>query len=242
MDNSFLFIFEGERFNLILKELLLVALLLLFGLPTNGGEATLDNYLITLSPEQFQKLTTFIDMEYNWTLEDIYNSALMVQTECGSLGEDCYLSVMSTAYGRFKSPKWCQSYYCSKTISEEIFRPGQFIGPIVAVEMYGEEVYDIVRPESYLATYKFILGFRGTCSDNSHGYEYFNSYVGGPVACKIESDSGSFMEFFSTEAYQSARDNRNVKTGFYSTIKLNMGNSFLWSSCGNTRRYDFELC
>lgn len=240
MGSYFSFISEMEGHNL--KELLLVALLFFFGLPGSGDEATLDNYLITLSPEQFQKLTTPMDMEYNWTLEDIYNSALMVQTECGHLGEDCSLSVMSTAYGRFKSPKWCQSYYCSKTISEEIFRPGQFIGPAVAMDMYGEEVYDIVRPESYLATYKFILGFRGTCSDNSRGYEYFNSYLGGPVACKIESDSGSFMEFFSTEAYQSTRDNRNVEAGFYSTIRFNMGNGFLWSSCDNTRRSDFKLC
>lgn len=217
---------------------ILVAFLLFFGLPREGGEATLNNYLIQLSPQQFQKLTADLDMEYNWKLEDIQDSALMVQTECGHLGEDCGLSVMSTAYGRFKNERWC--WKC-KNISDVIFRPGQFAGPEVAVEMYGKDAYDIIRPESYLSVYKFILGFRGSCSNSFSGFEYFNSYEGGPLACQIVSESGSFMDFFSTESYESARNDSNVKDGFNFPVRFDTENGYIWKLCDNDRRCSLRV-
>lgn len=216
-----------------------MAFLLFFGLPTSGNEATLDQYLITLSPQQYQKLTTPLDIEYNWSTKDIQDSALMVQTECGHLGEDCYLSVLSTMYGRWQNERWC--WKC-ENIGDVIYRPGQFVGPAVAKEMYGEDVYDIIRPESYLATYKFILGFRGSCSNGHQGFEYFNSYPGGLVACKIEHESGSYVEFFSSESFESTRYNSADKARFYNSLGLNSSSGNNWSSCGGDKRYSYEHC
>lgn len=216
-----------------------MAFLLFFGLPTSGDEATLDQYLITLSPEQFEKLTTPMDMEYNWSIKDIQDSALMLQTECGHLGEDCSLSVMSTMYGRWQNQRWC---WACETMSDVIYRPGQFVGPVVAKQMYGKDAYDIIRPESYLAVYKFILGFRGSCSNSVSGYEYFNSFPGGQVDCKIQAESGSYVEFFSSESFESTRYDSNDKARFYNSLGFNFIGGANWSSCGNYNRYSFELC
>lgn len=204
-----------------MNELLLIAYLFFFGI--NGyTEQDLDNYLITLTPREFTRQIDDITT-YNWSGEDIKYAALMAQTEFSGGGQDGMLSVLSTAYARFISPRWCQSYYCSKTILEEMQRPNQFIGPAVAVQMYGREgAYARIRPESYLAVYKFILGSRGSCSGD-HGYEYFNSYPGGPVNCKIEMESGSFVEFFSTEPFSQTQEKgiyRNIQGELYRVMDL----------------------
>lgn len=190
--------------TLLTKILLLVALI--FTTDKNGYERILDEELIQLSPAEFIKVYGDEGMiEYRWTEAEITEMALMAQTEAKGLGEDGMLSVLSTAYGRYQSVIWCSRSYCSQNLVEEINRPLQFDGPYFAHQRHGKDVYDIIEPRSYLAVYKFILGFAGSCSGNNNlGYEYFNSIVGGSSECKI-SDNGQFIEFFSSQKYNKAQ-------------------------------------
>jgi hypothetical protein len=195
----------------------------MFNLPkTNNPSATLDAYLLRLTPEEF---TSQADeaMEYEWTKEDIDYAALLVQTEAGGMGEDAQLSILSTVYGRFTSPAWCSRGYCSKSVYEEMVRPNQFIGPEVAIRMRGKGAYDRIRPQSYLVVYKFILGFRGSCSGDG-GFEYFNSYPGGPSTCKIVDESnGQFVEFSSTPRYETEK-----AEGHYRNVQRPDINVIVW--------------
>jgi hypothetical protein len=198
----------------LLYALILSILIELNLRPTTYPEQQLNNYLIQLTPEEFIQQTEDYQ-DYKWTPEDIRYAALTAQTEAQSLGEDGMLSVLSNIYGRFTSPRWCSRSYCSKNIVEEIKRPNQYTGPYIAFKIYGERAYDKIRPTSYLAVYKFILGFRGSCSGDG-GYEYYNSVRGGPVQCKIEMGKAGFIEFFSTEAFEQTQQegvHRNLPSG-----------------------------
>jgi hypothetical protein len=176
-------------------------------------EAKLDEILIELEPSEFIKLYGDRMIEHRWTEAEIEEMALMAQTEAYGLGMDGMLSVLATGYGRYQSVIWCSRTYCAQTLVEEINRPRQFDGPYFAHQKYGKEVYDIIKPGSFLAVYKFILGFRGSCSGNNGlGYEYFNSIYGGSSECKIM-DNGQFVEFFSSQKY-----NRAQEQGLYRNI------------------------
>lgn len=172
-----------------------------------------DTILMRMTPEEF--LSTFHNTG-SWTVDDINYAALLVDTEVGHMGPDAAYSVLSTVESRFHSPNWCQSYYCSKTLLEEMQRPNQFVGPEYAISI-GMEFEDIDR-ESYLYVYKYILGERGSTS--CLRFEYFNSAVGGPSQCKITASNGLWTEFWSTDSFIQTQEDGHYRNGRigYSTI------------------------
>jgi hypothetical protein len=204
----------------------LLSLLVCFCFLKPYDPVSLDEMLIEMEPTEFIESMEG-QMEYSWSEKEIEYAALLVQSEAGGLGEDAALSILSNIYARYTSPVWCQSYYCSTTLLEEMVRPNQYVGPEVALYQYGDNAYERIRPESYLYVYKFILGFTGSCSGDG-GYEYFNSTRGGPVDCEIEVEDGRFLEFWSTENFNYHKDSglyRNLEEGL--SVSLENGGRLL---------------
>lgn len=181
----------------------LLALMLLMGLGSSNPNIP-ERHQEQVVQETLGAVNLLDDNGYYWSYDDIQCTALMAQTEAGGMGEDAMLSVISTAYARVINPKWCSSYYCSTNLCEEIERPNQFVGPTVARWQHGKDVYDIIKPSTYMVVFDFIRGARGSCSGSFYGYEYFNSVLGGTVACKIEAE-GQFIEFFSSQKFEEAQ-------------------------------------
>ena len=172
--------------------------------------------------ENVYSLEDFIG--YKWTVGDIEYAAMLAWSEGGLLGEPGMISTLSTVYTRFVTNAWCESYYCSDNMLEEMVRPNQFLGPEYVIR--SSRTPQDIPQEAYVAVYKFILGLTPTfhySSDNQvrldpnfsepcYGYEYFNSSPGGPADCKIQSQDGRwFLEFYNTEELKSDLQNNNFR-------------------------------
>lgn len=175
----------------------------------HNGEYLIDSYQIPV--DRTVTLSDYLD--YDWTLDDINYAALLVDTESLVLGEVGMMSSLSTAFARYISPIWCQSYYCSDLLYEEILRPNQFHGPLFSIKNGRSFARHDV---SYLAVYKFILGLepekdpdititnysdQESCMD----FEFFNSTPDGYGECIIETTDGRYvMNFYSRDRFSTA--------------------------------------